>query len=133
MRRACPSLCKSFHITSNHIQSPPITTNHPPITPKLANQSPSNHLGCFMQNRVRINISGAPRCLFDDQLIYESSYFFTWRVLSFCSGNSRDYYPRELVALLLLLTFKMGAKTREFEMKVDYLRLCRASGNPAFI
>ena len=35
---------KNEHHIANHHQSPPITTNHPPITSKMWGQSPSNHL-----------------------------------------------------------------------------------------
>mgnify|MGYP002805421811 CR=1 FL=1 len=78
MRTACPSLCKSLPITSNHPQSPPITPNHPPITSKLADQSPSNHLSCFIHNDARSDFSNRRRSVFNDQSMWESSYFFTW-------------------------------------------------------
>ena len=78
MRTACPSLRKSPPITSNHPQSPPITSNHPPITSKLADQSPSNHLSCFIHNHARVHFTNRRRSGWNDQSMWESSYFFTW-------------------------------------------------------
>ena len=80
MRTACPSLRKSFPITSNQTQSPPITSNHPPITSKFVDQSPSNHLSCFTHNHARSHCSNRRRSAFNDQSMWESSYFFTWGV-----------------------------------------------------
>ena len=78
MRPASPSLCKSFQITSNHPQSPPITTNHSPMASKFADQSPSNHFSCFIHNHARSHCSKRRRSDFNDQSMWESSYFFTW-------------------------------------------------------
>ena len=36
-----------WHIIEKHHQSPPITSNHPPITMKTINQSPFNHPRCI--------------------------------------------------------------------------------------
>ena len=78
MRTTCPYLCKSLPITSNHPQSPPITPNHPPITSKLADESPSNHFSFFIHNDARSDCSNRRRSAFNDQSMWESSYFFTW-------------------------------------------------------
>ena len=104
MRPACPSLCKSFQITSNHPQSPPITPNHPPITSKLADQSPSNHLSCFIHNHARSHFSKRRRSAFNDQSMWESSYFFTWGAAIMMITMVIQTRPAAIMMMVMMIT-----------------------------
>ena len=108
MRTACPSLRKSFPITSNHPQSPPITPNHPPITSKLADQSPSNHLSRFIHNDARSDFSNRRRSAFNDQSMWESSYFFTWGAAIMMITMVIQTRPAAIMMMVMMITMVAG-------------------------
>ena len=108
MRTAWPSLCKSIPITQNHLQPPPITTNHPPIISKSADQSPSNHLICFIHNHARIHFSNRRRLAFNDPSMWESSYFFTWGAAIMMITMVIQTRPAAIMMMVTMITMVAG-------------------------
>ena len=105
-----------------HGQSPPITTNHPPITSEIHDQSPSNHLKItatgttnhrpFISHRARHFLSVFNLSFPSSSFLFLLPLFISLFFLSLFLVQSRLFFP----SLAFLKQERAGQETVDREM-----------------